>query len=325
MSLPLLLFANRWLSISLSELAGRASDWGYDGFEIVAGSDHLEIQRALNESDYTNGIRESLDRVETSRLVVSAHRTSTAVCDMIDSRHQSILPDYVWGDGETIGVRQRASQEMISTFRIAAKLGSTLVSGFMGSPIWGAMAGSYPQANKAFIENGFKQVVDGWKPILDVARDLGVRFAFEVHPGQIAFDYYTTEMLLDRMSSREEFGLTLDPSHLAWLGVDPVEFIRRFADRIFHVHIKDTQIGLSGKPSILNGYFGYDDPRRGWQFRAPGHGTIDWGSFFRELNRVGYSGALSVEFSDPIMDPDYGAAEACSFLRRANFPIAHKG
>ena len=69
--------------------------------------------------------------------------------------------------------------------------------------------------------------------------ECGIRFAFEVHPGQIAFDFYTPEMVLDALDGREEFGFTFDPSHFHWQGVDPVEFVRRFADRIYHVHVKD--------------------------------------------------------------------------------------
>ena len=81
-----------------------------------------------------------------------------------------------------------------------------------------------------------------------------MRFAFEVHPGQIAFDLYSAEMALDALDGREEFGFTFDPSHLHWQGVDPVEFVRRFPDRIYHVHVKDAALTLNGRAGVLNGY-----------------------------------------------------------------------
>ena len=104
----------------------------------------------------------------------------------------------------------------------------------------------------------------------------GVRFAFEVHPGQIAFDLYSAEMVLDALDGREEFGFTFDPSHLHWQGVDPVEFLRRFADRIYHVHVKDVALTLNGRTGLLGSYLPPGDPRRGWESRSPGHGGIDW-------------------------------------------------
>src|SRR5438128_22831 len=133
---------------------------------------------------------------------------------------------------------------------------------------------------------------DAWRPILDACRDAGLRFALEVHPGQVAFDLVSAEMVLDYLDGRDEFGFTLDPSHLFWQGVDPVEFVRRFPDRIYHVHVKDVALTLNGRTSILNGYLPHGDPRRGWEFRAPGHGGVDWEGLIRALNDAGYDGPL---------------------------------
>src|SRR5205823_4593830 len=145
------------------------------------------------------------------------------------------------------------------------------------------------------------------------------RFALEVHPGQVAFDLYSAEMVLDAIDGREEFGFCFDPSHLHWQGVDPVEFIRRFPDRIFHVHIKDIALTLNGRTGILGSYLPYGDPRRGWDFRCPGHGGVDWEGLIRSLNAIGYDGPLAVEWSDPGMHRDSGAEEAFKFVRRLDF------
>jgi sugar phosphate isomerase/epimerase len=146
-----------------------------------------------------------------------------------------------------------------------------------------------------------------------------------VHPGQLAFDLYSAEIVLDALGGREEFGFTFDPSHLHWQGVDPVEFLRRFADRIYHVHIKDAQLTLNGRAGVLAGYWPSGDPRAGWQFRSPGHGGIDWSTVIRTLNDIGYDGALSVDWHDPGMDREYGAADACRFVKALDFdpPKAH--
>ena len=90
------------------------------------------------------------------------------------------------------------------------------------------------------IDEGFKLLAERFNPILDVFGECGVKFALEVHPTEIAFDLYTAERALEALDRREEFGFNFDPSHLIWQGVDPVEFIRAFPDRIYHVHMKDA-------------------------------------------------------------------------------------
>jgi len=315
---PVLLFSNGWVNQPIEELAAKASEWGYAGFELSCWGDHFEVQRALSERDYGPSKLELMARYDLQIPILSNHRTGQAVCDPIDIRHKAILPDYVWGDGKPTGVRQRAIEEMTATFRAAQKIGATVVGGFTGSPIW-SYVGGYPAPTPEIISAGFQDFVNLWNPIMDVAEDEGIKFAFEVHPGQIAYDFYSTEKALDAMNGRSEFGLTFDPSHLHWQGIDPIEFIRRFGDRIYHVHVKDAVLALNGRTSILNSYLPAKDPRRGWYFRVPGRGGIDWEGIIRALNEVGYTGPLAVEFSDPAMDRDFGAREACDFVKRLDF------
>jgi sugar phosphate isomerase/epimerase len=104
--------------------------------------------------------------------------------------------------------------------------------------------------------------------------------------------------------------------------VDPVEFLRRFGDRIYHVHVKDVALSLNGRSGLLGSYLPPGDPRRGWEFRSPGHGGIDWEAVIRGLNDIGYEGPLAVEWKDSGMDRDYGAEDACKFVKRLDFEPA---
>jgi sugar phosphate isomerase/epimerase len=310
--------------LPLEELAARVGEWGYQGLELCCWGDHLEVQRALSEADYCQAKLDLLAKYDLSTLVVSNHRVGQAVCDAIDQRHQALLPDYVWGDGEPDGVRQRAAAEMMATARAAQKLGAGVLSGFTGSPLWSYVLG-YPPPTPEVVARGFADFARHWHPILDVCKDCAIKFAFEVHPGQIAFDLFSAEMALKALDGREEFGFTFDPSHLHWQGVDPVEFLRHFPDRIYHVHIKDAVLTLNGRTSILGSYFPHGDPRRGWDFRSPGHGGIDWEGVIRALNEIGYEGPLSVEWKDSGIDRAYGAEEACKFVKRLDFEPARRG
>ncbi len=145
-------------------------------------------------------------------------------------------------------------------------------------------------------------------------------FALEVHPTEIAFDFYTTEKLLNAFNRRETFGLNFDPSHLFWQGVEPHLFIREFRNRIYHVHMKDVAVTLDGKAGILGSHITFGDTRRGWNFRSLGHGDVNFEEIIRELNAIGYNGPLSVEWEDSGMDREFGAKESLEFVRRINFP-----
>jgi sugar phosphate isomerase/epimerase len=159
---------------------------------------------------------------------------------------------------------------------------------------------------------------------LDVFAECGVKFALEVHPTEIAFDLYSAERALDVLDRRDEFGFNFDPSHLIWQGVDPVEFIRAFPDRIYHAHVKDAAVTLDGKTGILASHYNFGDPRRGWDFRSPGRGGVNFEEIIRALNDIEYSGPLSVEWEDGRMDRDHGAREACENVRKWDFPPSER-
>ncbi len=318
---PVILFSGQWTDLPVEELARQAGEWGYQGLELCCWGDHFEVQRAVSEPDYCQKKLDLLARHDLQLAVLSNHRVGQAVCDRIEPRHKRILPEYVWGDGEPGGVQERAAEEMIATIRAAQKLGVAVVSGFTGSSLWPAVQG-YPRSTPDEVADGLRDFADKWQPLLDVCQETGVRFALEVHPGQVAFDLFSAEMVLDAIDGREEFGFTLDPSHLHWQGVDPVEFVRRFPERIFHVHVKDIALTLNGRAGILGSYLPYGDPRRGWEFRAPGHGGLDWEGFIRSLNAIGYDGPLAIEWSDAGMNREAGAEEAVKFVKRLDFEPA---
>jgi sugar phosphate isomerase/epimerase len=319
-----LLFTGPWADLPLDVLAAKAGEWGYQGLELCCWGDHLEVSPGVSDDRYAPTKLELLARSDLQVPVIANHKVGQAVCDPIDARHQALVPDYVWGDGKPAGVRQRAAEEMCATFRLAEKLGAEVVSGFTGSPIWSYVAG-YPAPKPETIADGMKQFAKAWNPILDAARESRVRFAFEVHPGQIGYDIYSAEVALDALNGREEFGFTFDPSHLHWQGVDPVEFLRRFRDRVYHVHIKDAALTLTGRSSVLTGYWPSGDPRRGFQFRSPGRGGIDWEAVIRGLNEIGYDGPLAVDWHDAGMNREFGAAEACQFVKRLDFDPPARG
>ena len=320
MSRPVTLFTGQWADLPLTELAEKAAAWGYDGLELACWGDHLDVLRAAEDPDYCVAHREMLQSHGLDVWAISNHLVGQAVCDRIDERHQAILPSRVWGDGEPEGIRTRAAEEMKLTARAAANLGVGVVNGFTGSSIWHLLY-SFPPVSDEMITAGFTDFSDRWNPILDVFDEVEVRFGLEVHPTEIAFDIVTAERALDALGNRPAFGFNYDPSHLAYQGVDCVDFILRFGSRIYHAHMKDVWWSDHPKPSgVFGGYLPFGHADRYWDFRSLGRGYVPFEEVIRALNRVGYEGPLSVEWEDSGMEREHGAAEACDFVRALEFP-----
>jgi sugar phosphate isomerase/epimerase len=315
---PVTLFTGQWADMPLETLARKASEWGYDGLELACWGDHLDVRKAAEDKNYCEERKQLLARYGLNVWAISNHLVGQAVLDPIDERHKAILPPHVWGDGDPNGVRERAIEEMKLTARAAKNLGVQVVNGFTGSPIW-HLVYPFPPVPPQMIEDGFKKFAETWKPILDEFEACGVKFALEVHPTEIAFDLHTARKALEAVDYHPAFGFNFDPSHLHWQGVDPVKFIYEFPDRIFHMHVKDAIVTLDGRSGILSSHLPFGDPRRGWDFRSPGRGGINFEEIIRALNNIGYNGPLSVEWEDSGMDREHGAKEACEFVRKLQF------
>tara|TARA_Y100001933_G_scaffold6899_1_gene6206 strand:- start:8544 stop:9539 length:996 start_codon:yes stop_codon:yes gene_type:complete len=318
MTRPVTLFTGQWADLPLEDVARKASEFGYQGLELACWGDHFEVDKAIADDNYCKAKRELLDRYDLQCHAISTHLVGQAVCDIIDQRHQAILPDYIWGDGDPAGVNERAAEDVKNAARAAQKMGIDVVNGFVGSSIWHLLY-SFPPVPESMLDEGFSQFAERWNPILDVFGECGVRYALEVHPTEIAFDIYTAERALQAIDRRDEFGFNFDPSHLIWQGVDSVEFIRAFPDRIYHAHIKDAIVTLDGRSGILGSHLNFGDARRGWDFRSPGRGSVNFEEIIRALNDIGYSGPLSVEWEDARMDREHGAREACEFVKKLDF------
>jgi sugar phosphate isomerase/epimerase len=318
MARPVTLFTGQWADLSINKLAPMVKEFGYDGIELACWGDHFEVAKAMSDNSYCDNKRKFLEKNGLQCHAISAHLVGQAVLDTIDERHKAILPDYVWGNGKPREVNDRAIEELKQTARAAQRFGVGVVNGFTGSSIW-HLNYSFPPVPPKMIDQGFGLLAERFNPILDVFAECGVRFALEVHPTEIAFDIYTAQRALEALDHRPEFGFNFDPSHLHWQGIDPVQFLRTFPDRIYHVHVKDAIVKLDGRSGILASHLNFGDHRRGWDFRSPGRGGIDFEEIIRALNDIGYDGPLSVEWEDCGMEREFGAREAASFVKQKDF------
>ncbi len=316
MARPITLFTGQWADLAFDDLCAKAKSFGYDGVEIACWGDHMDVKRAATDAGYVEGRKAILARHGLKTWALGAHLSGQCVGDLWDPRLDGFAPPEVKGKPE--GIREWAIQEMKYTARAAKNLGCRVVTGFMGSPIWKYWY-SFPQTTQAMVDESFKEVLRLWTPILDEFDACGVKFALEVHPTEIAFDFYTARRLLEVFGERPTLGFNFDPSHLIWQGMKPHLFIRDFAKRIYHVHMKDAAVTLDGRSGILGSHLEFGDNRRGWNFRSLGHGDVDFDEIIRELNAAGYEGPLSVEWEDSGMEREFGAREALAFVRTVDF------
>ncbi len=318
MGRPVTLFTGQYADLPLETLCKKAKGWGYDGLELACWGDHVDVARAAKDIPYAKSRKDMLADHGLKVFAISHHLAGQLVCDPNDDeRTDCFAPKECAGNATK--KRAWAVQTMKDSALAAKNIGVKVVNGFTGSAIWHLLY-SFPPVSEARIQKGFDDFAALWNPILDVFDKAGVRFALEVHPTEIAYDIITARRALAAIKNRKAFGFNFDPSHLHWQGVCPVKFLKAFPDRIYHVHMKDAAITLNGESSVLASHLNFGTPGRGWDFRSLGHGQIKFEEIIRTLNVQGYKGPLSVEWEDAMMDREHGAAEACAYVKKLDFP-----
>ncbi len=334
---PVTLFTGQWADLPFEVLCAKAASFGYDGLELACWGDHFDVVKAAKSDKYCKERWAVLSDHGLTSYAISMHLVGQAVCDPIDGRHESVLPPEVWGNGEPEGVRKRAAKRMALSAKACRRFLNNkpgrgkksgakgddfpgVVNGFTGSSIWHSLY-AWPPTDQAYWDRGFADFAKRFGPILAEFEKQDINFALEVHPTEIAFDLASAQRAVKAVKGHKRFGFNYDPSHFGYQGVDYVKFIRAFADRIYHVHMKDVWWGHGdGSVGVFGGHTTFMDPRRYWDFRSLGHGDINFEEIIVALNDVGYVGPLSVEWEDGRMDREFGATEAADFVRSVDFP-----
>jgi len=151
-----------------------------------------------------------------------------------------------------------------------------------------------------------------FQPLVDKAEEHGAKLAMENWfatnlQGLEHFDLAFTSV------PDTALGLNFDPSHLFWQQIDYLEAVRRFGNRIYHTHAKDTEIlpfKLRSVGVLDSGW---------WRYRIPGRGNINWNAYITALKEVNYDYVLSIEHEDPFFTPEAGFLDGKKFLQNLLF------
>ena len=203
-----------------------------------------------------------------------------------------------------------AQQRFVRIIELAGRLGVSFIGGSSGA-IAGRPFDEQVQAIVKAYESKYFPLCEKYK----------VRLLWEpyVNPANIAVTPVAFAALLRAFNDSPYVGIQMDPSHLAWQMIDPVEATREFGKYIFNVHLKDTEILW---PLVRRGGIQPVDGAKWWRFRLPGSGVIDWKGFFTALADEGYSGGLNIENEDEFYYPNYEGADFTESFKEG-FRVAH--
>ncbi len=266
--------------LSLEEVLTVARDIGYDCVEVMcwpvgkatrryAGITHIDVDRLNKKTiEQITGLTKSIG-IEISGL--------------------GYYPNALSPDRDEA---KAAADHIKKVIVAAAKLGLRNVNTFIGRD-W-----------TKSVEENWPVFIKTWKPIIALAKKNKIKVGIENCPMLFTADEWpggknlgsTPEIwsAMFRDIKSNYFGLNYDPSHLIWQHMDYIEPIRRFSNKLFHIHAKDARldVGKLNQVGIMAHPNKYHTPK------LPGMGDVDWGRFFSHLTDVGYKGAVCVEVED---------------------------
>lgn len=241
-----------------------------------------------------------------TNMILSAGRRSTLdAAKITDSEIQNIKDTLKRADmnvsafqldGDHIAAdptrRAAANEYFVKSIELAGKL---------GVPYIGTQSGKDPA--KTFQEQVDEIVRVYTEKYFPVCEKNHVRILWEPYPESpnIATSPVGFEALFKAFGDSQYVGLQYDPSHLVRQFMDPIQTARDFVDKIYDVHLKDTEILW---PVLRAGGINPVDGAKWWRYRVPGMGSVDWRAFFSVLQDVGYTGGMSIEQEDPLYGAD---------------------
>jgi sugar phosphate isomerase/epimerase len=235
-------------------------------------------------------------QIENVRQTIAGHQMNVSALQASQ--------DHIAADPDK---RRQDNDYFVKLIELAGKLGIP----FIGTSSGKNMAKPFEQQ----VDDIVRVYTERYFPACQTNR---VRILWEPYPGgaNIAINPFGFEALFKAFGDSPHIGLQYDPSHLVWQMMDPIQTARDFADRIYDVHLKDTEVRWDVLHKV-----GINPINRAqwWVYRLPGLGGIDWAAFFTVLQRAEYQGAMSLEHEDPLYGspnrpgPDFNADYATGF------------
>lgn len=290
---------------TFNELIASAVDLGVSGIEINTGgwstAPHFNLQAMLNSADKRKAFMQTF--VDNNLEIISLN-----------------------ANGNPLFPNDKSQSECLhDTIRIAGEMGiktvctmSGLPAGAPGDSMPNWVVSSWPPETQTILNYQWNEVlIPYWEKTVALAKECGVvRIALELHGNQLVYNVPSLHKLRDAVGPI--IGANLDPSHLFWMGADPLIAAEALGDAIYHVHAKDAMINtpVQATTSLLENGSLLDIPSRSWSYVTLGfgHGADWWSQFCYRLKMAGYDGWLSIEHEDVLLNSYEGLQKSVTLM-----------
>ncbi len=297
---------------TLPDITRWAAGLGYKGIQIPTGDSRLiDLDLASTSKDYCQEYLGLLREVGLVPTEISGHLQGQCLA-MHPAYEEAFQPFYPAGMKEKERTAWAAGQ-LKKIILASVNLGTTSIPAMSGGFAW-HMVYPWPQRPQGLVEEAFRELAARWRPLLDMAKDHGVCFSYELHPGSDLYDGATYEMFLDEVGQHPAACLLYDPSHFVLQQLDYLHFIELYGERIKSFHVKDAEFRPSGRVGVYSGYQSW--ARRAGRFRSLGDGQVDFRRIFTLLTEKNYDGWAVLEWECCVKSPEQGAMEGAPFITR---------
>ncbi|MEM9141564.1 MAG: sugar phosphate isomerase/epimerase family protein, partial [Bacteroidota bacterium] len=214
-----------------------------------------------------------------------------------------------------------ATDQLKKTIQASVHMGTTNISVMSGGLAWPYLY-PWPQRSTGLVDDAFGELVNRWTPILDMARENGITFGYELHPGSDLYDGATFQRFLQMTQGHTAVGLTYDASHFLLQQLDYIHFIQLFGDRISAFHVKDAEFLPDGLTGVYGGY--QDWKKRAGRFRSLGDGQVNFKRIFTELSLAGFQGWAIMEWECCVKRSEQGAKEGAPFIKEHIIQVSER-
>lgn len=221
---------------------------------------------------------------------------------------------------------RKQGEDLMATIRVAGEMGITTVCTMSGLPAGSAkdtmpnwVVASWPPETREILRYQWdEKLIPFWTGIVALAKECGVeRIALELHGNQCVYNVPSLQQL--RQAVGPVVGANLDPSHLFWMGADPLIAAEALGAAVHHVHAKDTFLNapVQATTSLLENGSLMNIAARSWSYITLGfgHGEEWWRQFCYRLKMGGYDGWLSIEHEDVLLNSLEGLEKSVALLK----------
>ncbi len=298
----------------LKSICQWAKSLGFTGVQLPSWDSRcIDLQKAAESKTYADEVKGLINEcgLEITELATHLQGQLVAVHPAYDALFDGFAPEAVRGDAKKR--TEWAIQQVTYAAKASQNLGLNACATFSGALLWQTVY-PWPQRPAGLVETGFKELANRWLPILNAYEEAGVDLCYEIHPGEDLHDGITYEMFLKEVNNHHRACLLYDPSHFILQGLDYLQYIDFYHERIRMFHVKDAEFNPTGKQGVYGGYQSWVN--RAGRFRSLGDGQVDFKSIFSKLAAYNYAGWAVMEWECAIKHPEDGAREGAPFIQQ---------